>query len=37
MKDPKDEAQLSRKRDDISKEILAWRVKLRRERLESAY
>ena len=32
MQDPKDEAQVSRKRDDISKEILAWRVKLRRER-----
>ena len=33
MKDPKDEAQSYRKRDDLSKEIVAWRVKLRRERL----
>ena len=33
MKDPREEAQLSRTRDDLTKEILAWRVKLRRERL----
>ena len=32
MQDPKEEAQVSRKRDDVSKEILAWRVKLRCER-----
>ena len=32
MKDPKDEAQLSRRRDDLTKEIVAWRVTLHRER-----
>lgn len=37
MKDPKEEAQISRRRDDLSKEVVAWRVKLRRERLEFAY
>jgi len=34
MKDPKEEAQLCRMRDDLTKEILAWRVKLRRGRLK---
>jgi len=32
MNDPKDEAQLSRRREDLSKEIVAWRVTLRRKR-----
>ena len=32
MQDPKNEAQFSRKREDLSKEISAWRVKLRRAR-----
>jgi len=34
MMDPRGEAQLSRARDDLTERILAWRVKLRCERLK---
>jgi len=32
MNDPKEDAGVSRKRYDFKEEVLAWRIKLRRER-----
>ena len=32
MKDPKEDAVVARRKYDLNSEILAWRIKLRRER-----